>query len=72
MSDGKIHLGSPTIDSIIQRAGRYTMTIVVGDYSGKTYFTIVPDKPHHIDVSLSPLLVKDTPETILLTLKDTW
>lgn len=48
------------------------MTVVAGDYAGKTNFTIAADVPHHIDVGLDPLLIKDIPETITLTLKDTW
>lgn len=48
------------------------MTVVAGDYSGKTYFTIAPDKPHHIDIDLNNILIKDTPEQFSLALKDSW
>lgn len=48
------------------------MTIIAGDYSGKTYFTVIPDKPNHTLLSLPHLLIKDTPETIRAQLMDVW
>lgn len=65
-----MHLGSPAIDPIIRRTGKYTMTLVAGELSGKTTFTVVPGKPHHIGLALAPLLIKDMPEKMTLTLQD--
>jgi len=48
------------------------MTAVVGDYSGKTNFTIAPDKAHTLDITLDPLLIRDTPIQMPVALKDVW
>lgn len=48
------------------------MSIVAGDYSGKTNFTIVPDKPDDVLLSLPHLLIKDTPEVMKAQLVDIW
>jgi len=48
------------------------MTVLAGDYSGKTNFTISTSVPHHITAKLDPLLIKDTPVQMSLTLEDSW
>jgi hypothetical protein len=48
------------------------MTAVVGDYSGKTNFTIAADKAHTLDITLDPLLIRDTPIQMPVVLKDVW
>jgi hypothetical protein len=70
--NGKIRLTSPLVDTVLKRSGRYVLTVVVGDYSGKTNFTIVPEKVDNIQVSLDALLVQDTPKNLSLTLQDTF
>ncbi len=72
ITSGKIRLESPAIDPILKRASRYTMTAVVGDYSGKTNFTIAADKAHALDITLDPLLIRDTPIQMPILLKDIW
>lgn len=72
MTNNSIRLGSPTIDSVLRKSGKYTITVIAGDYSGRTYFMISPDKPVKLEVSLSSLLIRDTPEKVLFTLQDVW
>lgn len=48
------------------------MTAVVGDYSGKTNFTIAPDKAHALGITLDPLLIRDTPISMPVVIRDIW
>lgn len=72
LTDGIAHLGSPTIDPVIRRAGRYTATLSTNQNIGKTHFNITPDAAHHLTAVLNPILIRDTTEMMQLALQDIW
>lgn len=48
--DGRIRLGTPAVDSLIRKAGRYTMTLTAGDTQQETSFIISPAQPDRLEV----------------------
>lgn len=65
-----LHIGSPAIDTILRKTGRYNVTIEMDDTIGKTSFTVVPSSPRQILVTLPKLLLKDIPYTLTPQLVD--
>jgi len=70
--NNSIRLGSPAIDSVLRKSGKYAITVIAGDYSGQTHLMISPDKPVKLEASLSSLLIRDTPEKVSFLLQDVW
>lgn len=72
MTNNSIRLGSPAIDSVLRKSGKYTITVIAGDYSGQTYFMVSPDKPVKLEANLSSILIRNTPEKVSFSLQDVW
>lgn len=72
VTNNSIRLGSPAIDSVLRKSGKYTITVIAGDYSGQTYFMVSPDKPITLQANLSSILIRDTPEKVSFSLQDIW
>lgn len=70
--DGRIRLGTPAVDSLIRKAGRYTMTLTAGDTQQETSFIISPAQPDRLEVWLASILLLNTPTPGSLFLRDTW
>lgn len=72
VANKSIRLGSPAIDSVLRKSGKYAITVIAGDYSGQAYFMVSPDKAVKLEANLSNLLIRDTPEKVSFSLQDVW
>lgn len=70
MSQNRIQILPSSIDTLIKRAGRYTISIDSGELAGEKNFTITPAKPDHIATELVPILLKDKTQTLTLKVVD--
>jgi hypothetical protein len=70
VKDNRFQLTSTVLSNIIQKSGRYTLSIESGEIAGEARFTIIPADPHHINVEIPSLLLQDKTQTLTLSVRD--
>lgn len=70
VKDNRLQLTPETLSNIIQKSGRYTISLESGEIAGEARFTIIPAEPHHISAETSSLLLQDKTQALTLSVRD--